>query len=243
MIARLNHQNGNVLFLILIAVALFAALSYAVTQSTRGGGNADDETGLVNASIIFQQGAAIQSAILRAEIMKGVDQVRLTAEALDPAGTVYNPDDTTSTGTILGIYNGTDGTLSRQDIPESLRGTASGTLDWAINYTWVLALDVSVSIAGTDAGTALGDEWLFAGPLSQSACESINKAIYGNTTISNASYSNSTAHHTSFVDDSNADQLHSGIYAQYNLPYEQGCIYITGIVNNYFYSHGLIKTN
>lgn len=61
-----GRENGNVLFLILIAVALFAALSYAVTQSTRsGGGDASKETNLINASTMTQQGAAIRSAVTR----------------------------------------------------------------------------------------------------------------------------------------------------------------------------------
>ncbi len=65
-------QSGNVLFLILIAVALFVALSYAVTQSTRsGGGDASRETSLVNAASITQYPASIKTAITRMIVSNG----------------------------------------------------------------------------------------------------------------------------------------------------------------------------
>ncbi len=59
-------EEGNVLFLILIAVVLFAALSYAVTQSSRSGsGDAGSETNLVNSAQLTQYPASIRTAIVR----------------------------------------------------------------------------------------------------------------------------------------------------------------------------------
>lgn len=68
-------QSGNILFLILLAVVLFAALSYAVTSSMRGGGNdSSDETAELAASQITQYGALVKAAI---------DRLRLTNNCRD----------------------------------------------------------------------------------------------------------------------------------------------------------------
>ena len=92
--AQRKSERGNVLFLILIAVALFAALSYAVTQSTRsGGGDAGRETNLVNSSTITQYPASIKTAIVRMIVSNGA-----SAETLE-----FNPPSTFSSLTSVGI--------------------------------------------------------------------------------------------------------------------------------------------
>ncbi len=61
-----HHAQGNVLFLILIAVALFGALAYAVTQSSRssGEGVGKDKDKLVAAQVI-QYATTIEQSVLR----------------------------------------------------------------------------------------------------------------------------------------------------------------------------------
>ena len=59
-------QSGNVLFIILIAVALFAALSYAVVGSSRNtGGNIDDENTHLIASEILNYVSSVETAFTR----------------------------------------------------------------------------------------------------------------------------------------------------------------------------------
>lgn len=61
----MKASNGNALFLILIAVALFAALSYAITQSGRGSTGIDREKASIAAARIEQYASQMQQKIQR----------------------------------------------------------------------------------------------------------------------------------------------------------------------------------
>ena len=76
-----DRQKGNVLFLILIAVALFAALSYAVTKSTNSGGaNSSQEKGKTKAAQFAQYGAAVSAAITKLRTINGCSDTQINFE-------------------------------------------------------------------------------------------------------------------------------------------------------------------
>jgi hypothetical protein len=95
-----THEKGNALFLILIAVALFAALAYAVTQSARSGGApTTNEQNVIMAAQIVQSAAAAKAGVQRL-VLGGV-----AANAI----TYATPDNTcpSSPGTPDGVPYGT----------------------------------------------------------------------------------------------------------------------------------------
>jgi len=84
-------RSGNVLFLILIAVALFAALSYAVTQASRGGGkNIADEQASLETSKQQSIQANIDGALWRLKLINGCRDNEISYET--PSGDNANPD-------------------------------------------------------------------------------------------------------------------------------------------------------
>lgn len=79
MICRMKtRQSGNVLFLILIAVVLFAALSYVVTQSTRtNAGSTESEKAQLNASQMINFVTLLKTAVTRMLLVNGCSETQL----------------------------------------------------------------------------------------------------------------------------------------------------------------------
>ncbi len=79
---------GNALFLILIAVALFAALSYAVTRTGRGGGSIDRETEILLTAEALQYAAQMADVVMRLKL-SGCEDTQISFDSA-ATGTFYD---------------------------------------------------------------------------------------------------------------------------------------------------------
>ena len=86
-VANSGSEKGNVLFLILIAVVLFGALSYAVTNSMRtGSSTTEKEQAKLDQAEIDSYTAALNQGKMRLELINGCKTIDYTPPADQEAG-------------------------------------------------------------------------------------------------------------------------------------------------------------
>ena len=168
-----TNESGNVLFLILIAVVLFAALSYAVTRSTRTPDDGADNTiNGIRASAIVQYPAGIRTSLMRM-IMNGMGVSELKFNA--PAAFSSLPNDAE------GVFHPAGGSATYETASHD--AMASGT-----EGTWHFNAEFEVDNIGLDtAGDFPGNDLVaFLPGIRQGICARINEDI-GLSAIPNSS--------------------------------------------------------
>lgn len=161
-------EKGNALFLILIAVILFAALSYAITQSNRSGGNPSRETNLIASTTVTQYPSAIRTAITRMllrgssiadlDFMLPSDAAFNTAPVTDK---VFHPN---GGGAVFQNVDPNTVTLDASNDPEG---------DWTFLKNKVV----------TNIGTSTGDVVAVLTNVREGICQRINEQITGDIAI------------------------------------------------------------
>lgn len=150
---RYFHARGNALFLILIAVALFGALSYAITQSGRGGGNIAREEAMIKQARLENYQAAITAAVMRLTLPGTCTAAQISYET--PAGANANPSAPSDKS--CHIFHPNGGGVGWQDLGMGagcdLANMAAGTTCNGIVYVGVYNSKRLFTTAG-DSGTA-----------------------------------------------------------------------------------------
>lgn len=156
-----RSEKGNVLFLILIAVALFAALSYVVTQSTRsGGGSTEREKNILSSAQMTQYPTALRTAIIR-QVLGGVAVENILFN--DPAnfgGESVN----------LLVFHPSGGGATYQAAPADLSSSGNSALNWTYNG------EFDVPGIGLDGGGG-NDLIAFLPGVSSGICRQVNEEL------------------------------------------------------------------
>ncbi|HPF77889.1 MAG TPA: hypothetical protein PLF01_01235 [Alphaproteobacteria bacterium] len=159
-------EKGNVLFLILIAVALFAALSYAVTQSTRsGGGSTEKEKAILSSASMTQGPTAMRTALIRM-VLGGVDVSDLLFNTPADFGLA-------SENSLLVFHPAGGGAVYQQAPADLMVGSNNGT--------WFYNANFDIPEIGTD-GAGGNDIIAFLPGITQAVCRQVNEEFAINTT-------------------------------------------------------------
>lgn len=226
---RRTGESGNILFLILIAVALFAALSYAVSESSGVGNVNTNESTMVLASQITQFPVSVNAGVMRMII----GQTDLDALEFNTPS-----DFATLTNDTIGVFHPAGGNVTYASInPEAMNNAQAG--NWHFNGHFEVA-----SIGTSSPGSFDGNDVVaFLPGLRLDVCDQINK----NLDIGNApSAGDNDFYNFALLDWNNAYTLPStekviGTGATSNfVGSPAGCYYVPG-ANQYVYYHVIVE--
>lgn len=180
----MKRESGNALFLILIAVALFAALSYAITQSGRGGAGIDKEQAGIAAAQLAQYAAQIEQTIMRMQVVSGCSTAKLSfyhdssgdgVVQTDGTDVYYNSNSPTPDECHV-FYKDGGGMTYQAPNDQWLDGTNTS----AFGYGEIF---ITGSTGVLDVGSSLGDLLLFIPYLSEDVCKAIVKNFQDSSDI------------------------------------------------------------
>lgn len=161
----MHKQAGNALFLVLIGVALFAALSYAVTQSGRDGGNIDREKAAILAADILQYSSKMKIAVKRMRMFQDCEDEEISFEN-ESTGSYYSNSNAPEE---CELFN-PDGGGFTYNFPEE----ASTDTDW--KFTGSMKV---VGVGYDPAGAPASAKEIIAliGDIDEEVCLAINRSL------------------------------------------------------------------
>ena len=226
-----QNCQGNVLFLILIAVALFAALSYAVSSSNRGGSsNISAEKAESGAAAMVQHLATIRQAIDRMKLVNNCtpEQFNFTSY-YSTQNNVNSPSDKR-----CHLYDSAGGRISPVTFPKEYFDPAKydaattwvGGVGPSLNYRVSFNSSTRWRYVGTDANGAASADLVgqFYG-VSDVICRAVNKRGNVNSPSFNPPSTNP------FITATFGGVYNNGSAFTFSYPY--GCYYNTSYNANF----------
>lgn len=165
-----SNQKGNVLFLILIAVALFAALSFAVTQSGRTSVDtlSDEKADLLAAEIIGYA-AQIEQSVSRMMIINNVPEYGMDVSA---AGYSNSSANGTCANDECKLFNTMGGNVSPKLLPAKAWDLQNATMTTVWQGKMLFRI-----IKIKDVGSELPELTLLYPGINEKVCAAINKRV------------------------------------------------------------------
>ena len=159
-----KSERGNAMLWILVCIALFAALSYAVMGGSQGGGgDVSREKTALGVSELAQYADTLRSAAQRLLIQEGCSESQLSFEPspFPGSGDYYNsaaPGDYR-----CHVFHPAGGGVTAQAIPDEVLTTPGGGSE-----------TITGDIVVDSLGTARSELGLLVSPLTIQACQEIN---------------------------------------------------------------------